>query len=239
MNKKNILKIEKFRALLALIVVTLACNIPNVRNMVEEAFLERCYPVDRAEYERAATELGLTPETPKYPEGAVYEVCYIEKSRANDVLTSVRMIEGYRPTEDEDANSSPAGTYIGDNLDIPPDWELVKGEFILYVAEDGTVSGSRIYIIKKETVGTTCVWRYENGHTSIINGYISGADGYVRVENDSYTISDASDCGGLNNHQTFESVCDEAQISISGDRLEINGGGSGDCGFVFTATKQK
>jgi len=132
----------------------------------------------------------------------------------------------------------PVGTYIGDNGGIPPDWELVEGEFIIEVAGDGTVSGSRIYIIKKESVGGTCTWRWENGHTTSISGYISGANGYVTVENDSYTISDSSDCGGSNNHQTFESVCDAAQITISGEQMEIHGDGSSGCGIVFTATKQ-
>jgi len=236
MSKTTILKVKKLLVLLALIIVTLACNLPDVRDMVEEAAFEKCYPADRATYERAAAELGQIPETPKYPEAAVYEVCFAGEERT-DEMTSERMSDGYGRTEDEDANSIPAGTYIGDNGEIPPDWELVEGEFIINVAEDGTVSGSRIYIIRRESVGPTCTWRWENGHTTIINGHVSGTAGYVTVENDSYTISDGSECGGSNNHQTFESVCDEAQITISGDQLEIIGDGSSNCGFVFSATK--
>ncbi len=115
---------------------------------------------------------------------------------------------------------------------------LLNDEFTVDVAKDGTVSGSRIYRIRKETVGTTCTWRWENGHSTTISGHVSGADGFVTVENDSYTISDGSNCDATNNHQKFESVCEKAQITISGDQLQINGDGSSDCGFVFKATKQ-
>jgi hypothetical protein len=51
-------------------------------------------------------------------------------------------LEDNEPIESEGKTNIPAGTYIGDNLEIPPDWELVEGEFIIDIAEDGTVSGS-------------------------------------------------------------------------------------------------
>jgi len=85
-----------------------------------------------------------------------------------------------------------------------------------------------------ETVGTTCTWRRENGHSTSFSGHISD----VTIENESYTISDSSDCGGSNIHKTYESVCDDAQITISGEQMEISGDGSSNCGFVFKATKQ-
>ncbi len=238
MSKETIMNMKKLLVLLALIVVTLACSIPFMQGELEEAVIEKCYPVDQAVYEKSARELGQIPKTAEYPEYAVYEVCYFGKKRTDDNIISVRMSEGYRPTEAEGINSLYAGTYIGENLEVPPDWELVEGEFILKVTEDGTVSGSRIYRIRKETVGTTCTWRWENGHTTNISGHISGADGFVTVENDSYTISDGSNCDATNNHQKFESVCEKAQITISGDQLQINGDGSSDCGFVYKATKQ-
>lgn len=43
---------------LALAAAAMACNIEAVGQMVLEAYDETCYRVDRAEYERAATELG-------------------------------------------------------------------------------------------------------------------------------------------------------------------------------------
>jgi len=98
---------------LALAAAAMACNIEAVGQMVLEAYDETCYRVDRAEYERAATELGQVPETPKYPELVIYEVCYfIDKDRRllqdDPVLSSVRMSEGYRPEESDPAASQPA-----------------------------------------------------------------------------------------------------------------------------------
>lgn len=233
MIKITILQIKKSFVLFALMIVMLACNLP----VIQDADSENCLPVDRETYERAAAELGQIPETPNYPEGAIYEICFGSEEEAEKII-SVRVTESYRPAEDEDAKSGPAGTYIGENLETPPDWELVEAEFFINIAEDGTVSGSRIYKIRRESVGPTCTWRWENGHTTIISGHISGAEGDVRVETDSYTLSDGSECGGSNNHETFESVCDQARITVSGDHLEILGDGSSDCGFVFKATKQ-
>lgn len=252
MRKFSDTKINIFIFILVLIAAAIACNYPDAAEVIAEAAIEKCETVSRDTYVIAAKSLGQTPETPSDPESAVYEVCY-QFNNPNPV--SARMYGGNKPEEAPDASPEentqqgesesegksepvPAGTYIGDNLETPPDWELVEGEFIIEIAEDGTVSGSRIFTIKKESVGPTCTWRWENGHTTIISGHISGANGYVTVENDSYTISDSSDCGGSNNHQTFESVCDRAQITISGEQMEINGDGSSGCGFVFTATRQ-
>ncbi len=237
MRKTTRLGIKGILVFLVLISVSLACSIPDVKDLVEEEVFGKCYRVDQATYEDAARELGQTPKTPKYPEYAVFEACYAGEDR-QDELVSVRMSEGYRPTEAEGANSLIAGSYIGENLEVPPSWQLVKAEFIIDVGENGAVSGSRTFIVRDETVGPTCTWRWENGHNTIISGQISGAAGFVTVKNDSYTISDGSNCGATNNHQTFESVCEKAQITITGDRLEITGDGSSDCGFVYKATKQ-
>jgi hypothetical protein len=247
MRKLSDPKISIF--ILVLIASAIACNFPDATEVIIEAAMEKCETVSRDRYVIAAKSLGQTPEIPSDPESAVYEVCY---QFNNPSPVSARMYGGNK--QEEEAPDGPseenkqqvegvsatvlAGTYIGDNLDIPPDWELVESEFIIEIAEDGTVSGSRIYIIEKDSVGTTCTWHWENGHTTNISGHISGANGNVTVENESYTISDSSDCGGSNNHKTFESVCDDAQITIFGQHMEINGDGSSDCGFVFTATKQ-
>ena len=255
MRKFSDTKIKIFIFILVLIAASIACIFPDAVEVIVEAATEKCETVSRDTYEIAAKTLGQTPETPSDPESVVYEVCY-QFNNPNPV--SAQMHGGNKQEEAPDtppedisqqgegesegkSEPVPAGTYIGDNLEVPSDWELVEGEFIIEVAEDGTVSGFRIFIIKKESVGPTCTTHWENGHTTIITGHISGANGYVTVENDSYTIWDSSDCGGANNHKTFESVCDGAQITISGEQMEINstnGDGNSGCGFVYTATKQ-
>ena len=171
------------------------------------------------------------------PEGSIDGWCRYPDNEQ----TQQREGSGKKKGDEPDAppeEQVPVGTYIGDNGEIPPDWELVEAEFTIEVAEDGTIEGSRIYVIKMDSVGATCTWRRENGHATSISGHMTGANGTATVENESYTVSDSSECGGSNNHDTFESVCDEAQIAVSGEQMEISGGGSPDCGFVFTATRQ-
>jgi len=242
MNNVFVQKVQIYIMILALVTASIACKfLGNISKEMGDFIggdVEDCYSVDRDEYEYEAARLGVATEIPKYPESAVYEVCTIDME-----TSSIRMHEGYGSednelTENVGNDSIPAGTYIGDNGEIPPDWELVEDEFIIEVAEDGTVSGSRIYIIKLETVGTTCTWHRENGHSTRFSGHISGASGYITIENESYTISDSSDCGGSNIHKTYQSVCADAQITISGEHMEITGDGSSDCGFVFTAIKK-
>lgn len=102
---------------LALTAAAMACSIGAVGETVREAYKEKCYKVDRAEYERAAAELGQAPKTPNYPELVTYEVCY---RNDGDDLSSVRMSEGYRPEESEPATSQPADVKPTKDL-APPD----------------------------------------------------------------------------------------------------------------------
>ena len=210
-------KCLRMLAFLMLLLSTLACNLSSD-------------DVDFAVCERTGGEWVV-------PEDSIEGWCRYP----DDEQTQQREGSGKKKGDEPDAPPEqlvPAGTYVGDNGEVPPDWELVEGEFIIEVAEDGTVTGSRIYVIKKESVGATCTWRRENGHTTSISGLMTGANGNVTVENESYTVSDSSDCGGSNIHRTFESVCDAAEITVSGEQMEISGDGSSDCGFVFTATKE-
>jgi hypothetical protein len=76
-----------------------------------------------------------------------------------------------------------------------------------------------------------------NGHTTLISGYIYGSEGLVSVETEAFTLSDYSDCGGLNSYKTYEFYCEVAQITVSGNQLEIRGDGSEGCSFVYKVTK--
>jgi len=252
MNRTSFFKFGKFLLPPVLLLLTLACNAPDVQQMVMEAVFWKCYPVDRAAYERAAAELGQTPETPERPEYATYEVC-VSGGDPENTVKAVRMSEGYAPSAAEQGSSpaadqegpsaaalgssSAAGAWTGENIETPPDWELVEAEFTIQVAEDGTVTGTRTFVISKDSNGPTCNWHWENGHFTTFSGHIAGTEGIVTIANESYTVSDDSDCGGSRNQQTFESVCETAQITISGSTMEISGDGSEDCGFVFTAHK--
>ena len=245
---RHILSSKRLLALLILIVFlfpSLACRVIDALQVIISSATEKCRTVSRAAYETASYKLGQVPETPEDPEAVAYQVCYVEGQ-----VVSARMVASYAtdlddpadlPENDpgEDTTSSIlAGTYIGDFWDVPPSWELVVAEFIIIVADDGTVTGTKKYQNERVDPGPNCKPRWENGHTTTINGLISGSSGFAFVRTDSYTIWDMSDCGGVNSHNTFESVCDTAQITITGNQMEIRGDGSEGCGFVYTATKQ-
>lgn len=133
------------------------------------------------------------------------------------------------------------GTYTVDEGETPPGWYLVESEFTINVAEDGTVSGFRTYIIRKETVGAICTFYYENGHEATIYGQLFGANGFITIETKSHTISDSSECDGPNSQKTYEAVCPDMQIAITTGTMEISpaeGNQDGNCGLVFIAHKQ-
>lgn len=251
MRQTAILKLKHCLAPLALLISALACNYPDAAQVFVSAALEECYSVNRERYENAAAELGQEPETPQYPETAGYEVCYMDEQ-----LASVRMSDGYGPDEEQavaaevevapeaDAGAgtgttivSAAGTYIGEELEIPPSWELVIQEFTIEIAEDGAVSGFKVYEIRRASLDSSCNVYWGNGHTTLISGYIYGSEGLVSVETEAFVLSDFSDCGGLYSYKTYESYCEVAQITVSGNQLEIHGDGSEGCGFVYKATK--
>jgi hypothetical protein len=134
MNKYPIPKIGLPVSFILLLGSMLACNFPI-------GIVSDCEVVDREEYIMSAQQLGETPETPKYPDGAVYKVCYTDQQ-----LTSVRMTDGEKPDEEV-----PVGTYTGESsfhtlLDNDVDnsfLEPVCTENIVrvVVGSDGTVNG--------------------------------------------------------------------------------------------------
>jgi len=245
---KNIFRRHKTHCLIllfSLLVPSMACRVIDALQVMVKAATENCRTVSRAVYERASYDLGQEPKTPENPEAVVYQVCY-----GDGKPVSAKMVAGYQSEIDEAAeppeniaeeamiSSIPAGTYMGDLNEVPPSWNMLKNEFIIEVAEDGAVSGTKNYQIERESADSNCTARWENGHTTIINGYLSGSTGLVYVQTDSYTIWDMTDCGGVYSHNTYESECDAALITISGGQMEISGGGSEGCGFNFKATKQ-
>jgi hypothetical protein len=139
MKKLSTLKIKILINILALTAATLACNFSGVKDMVEEAIqeevYEKCAPVDRAEYERAAAELGIAPETPINPEYAVYEVCYINDN-GHEVVRSIRMSEGYRPEDPEDNTSVVQNEGAVDICKLLP----VDGSMVTMAAKDSCVA---------------------------------------------------------------------------------------------------
>lgn len=153
MNKLSSLKIQIFGSILALIAASIACNSPDVADAVVQVVIEKCFPVNRSQYESYAVQLGQTPETPMYPESVVYEVCYKDWERTqNPRVTSIRMTDGNSPEDNEqrdseENNSIPAGTYIG-AIDYPKSWseyikgESTKNEVSIQILDDGTVEGS-------------------------------------------------------------------------------------------------
>jgi hypothetical protein len=232
--------------LLIFFIVSIACRTPDAIQVIINSAINNCRNVSRTAYEKASYKLGQIPETPEDEETAVYQICY-----ADGQIVSAKMFAGYKSEEDEavdpptkimegaNTSSNTAGTYLGEFWEVPPSWELVIAEFIIVVAEDGTVSGTKKYQIERVSADYNCTTRWENGHTTLINGHlIDGTNGLVSVQTDAYTIWDSSDCGGVNSHNTHESVCDVAQITISGNKMEIRGDGSEGCGFNYSATRQ-
>lgn len=245
---------------LALATAVMACSIEEVGRTAGEAYHEKCYKVDRPDYERAAAEVGQTPRTPKNPDLAIYEVCYYNDE---DRVTSVRMSEGYRPEESEPATSQPAevkptkdlapqnspariipaGTYRGQ---FP--WNansistLVENEITLVVSSSGEVSGeaqlkSNHTDSHNTSGGGKCTSYYESWTTYTLNGQVAGLDeksitvGVARSE-----ISDWSNCGRDINRREEACTC-QASIRYDDELITITCGTGSDCGAYLTAKK--
>lgn len=242
---------------------SVACRIFEIVRLVGEVAEQSCSPISRAEYEYYAERLGETPKTPKYPESAGYEVCEIKNIHDEWEVVSVRMSEGYR---DEDENSEPAkservedneeygeedekgepniaGTYIG--VFPPPryeDWYRAEEEYIINIAEDGTVSGSVIVVTKSDVVTGNCTTHSEYNSRSTISGHISGTSGVVTVTTFEFNYTDTTNCvAGSFISTTKDVVCDASKITISGNQLTVFAESSDPsitCGNVFVATKE-
>ena len=78
MSKLPALKIKIFWVILALMTASIACNYPDATAAIVESAGESCFAVNHSEYESAAAELGQTAKTPKYPEGAIYDLDFAQ-----------------------------------------------------------------------------------------------------------------------------------------------------------------
>lgn len=220
-------KIKWFIAFLPLIIASVACNIVDILNVGLSAFQERCAEVSREEYVSLAESLGETPKTPQHPESAVYEACY-----NNSGLKSVRMSEGYKEDEEQvKSDLNPAGTYIFEGYvnDEPPpggdDWEYqLESDFTILVADDGTVTGFRIYLLSVDDIREGCATRNEQGITTNVSGFLDGHQGYVILENKRWNFHEyhGSECGdGKDYFRDEEDVC-EAIVTISGNQMDVS-----------------
>jgi len=241
---------------LALAAAVLACNIGV--EMVQEWLTETCNPVDRDRYERAAAELGQVPETPDYPEGAVYEVCFNNKFE----LTSVRMSEGYRPTEGEGANDGsqsnpdsnpdlslpagtvPAGTYTGQFIWGPEYiYTLLGNEINISISPNGTVSGTALFHYnhseerqaRPSAGGGQCTYYYEFSEAYVVSGQIAGDyDQPVQVALTLFEISNNSTCG-FDDKRRDESCTCQGMLTVRDGQLTITCGTGDPCGAYLTA----
>ncbi len=252
--------------LLGLIAASIACKIPDVRDMVEEAITEKCTPVDRATYERAAAELSRTPQTPNFPESAVYEVC-TNMDDEQGGYTSIRMTNDYPPgenaategsgtlpkdadstkgdkeqNESEQIRSFPAGTYAGKFPGNFPEYYQVTNEINLIVSENGSLSGSAIlkssYTMTHNTSsGGQCTSYHEFSTSYAVSGQVKDAwTKTARVDKTLNEITDRSNCGRENTRRDETCTC-EASAEIKDGVLTITCGYSVDCGAYLTAAK--
>lgn len=253
---KGSLVFSLFIPMLALTAAAMACSIGAVGETVREAYKEKCYKVDRAEYERAAAELGQAPKTPNYPELVTYEVCY---RNDGDDLSSVRMSEGYRPEESEPATSQPAevkptkdlappnspartipaGTYRGQ---IP--WnasattsKLVENEITIVVSSSGQVSGEARFKYNNRSGGGKCTSYYEFWETYTLSGQVAGLDDKsITVEVALSEISDWSNCGRDIKRREETCTC-PASIRYEEGMITVTCGTGSDCGAYLTVKK--
>ena len=152
MKTLSISKIRITLFFLALVGPILACQSP--------AFGSECEEVNRSLYEQEARVLGEVPETPEFPEGAVYKVCYTDGQ-----LTSVQMKDGKKPDEEDltlpdtdsgeekqDGEDDLIATYRGTS-EIPSfqqevlSYTIDENQTTLYVYESGKVTGEQVVII--------------------------------------------------------------------------------------------
>jgi hypothetical protein len=197
-------KVKILFFLLVLIGMSLACNYPDATGAIVEAAVEQCFTVDRSKYENYADQLGQVPETPKYPESAVYEACFIDRE-----LSLVRMSDGYRSEEDENDGSIPAGTYEGTITDTKMatrglvEWEVQgsveSNEITIIVANDGTVSGSFIYVktgnilFSDDSHGITCTDSNDQSFIGEATGQLTNNTGRIVFEIQHTIVSKLTD----------------------------------------------
>jgi hypothetical protein len=141
-------------------------------------------------------------------------------------------------------NNIPVGTYIYKVFvnDVPPpggdDWEYeLESEFTISVANDGSVTGSKIYRIWVDSVSTTgCATRSEEGLTTNVSGFLEGNQGNAKLENKHWVFWEyhGEECGdGKDYSKDEEDVC-EAIITVTGNQMEVSCQGQ----VIYTLTKE-
>lgn len=177
MSKKPGLSIEITFSVAAIAIAILACNF-------RTGLYTECEEVDRDYYEQTALRLKVTPETPKYPDGAVYRICFTDNE-----LSSVRMTDGEKPDEDE--NRVPAGTYLGeatfyktlqDNTDfLPP--TCTENIVRIVIRTDGSAQGEvrSICSSNSDTDSEDMVQTHHSNVTGVIQGEPLNAGGQLSI----------------------------------------------------------
>jgi len=228
MKKRSVINIKIFLFLMVLIGASLACNYKNqdAIQLIAKAAMEKCFTVNRDQYERSAAELGQTPETPKYPDSAIYEVCQIQGQPS-----SVRMIDGKNTADQvsEDKNKIPVGTYKPlKNAEPPPSkkdvWDYFETDFTITVADDGTVTGFRIYKYWVDSSIPGCAARDGQDLTTNVNGFLEGNQGTVTLEYKNYSYREFSgeECGeGIHIFRDDEETAVDVTIIVTGNQMDI------------------
>jgi len=252
MTKLFIQKNQIFLFILVLITASIACNaLYNPEGLVkdvEESIgwasedTEECYSTDRDEYEVKAGMLGQTPEIPKYPESAVYEVCYVDSE-----VSSIRMADGEALEDNESTgntgnDSIPAGTYTGEfyfNEDHSDITTLMTNEINVHISNSGIVNGSAN--LQFNNTSTTnnpelCTHYFEKGTSYTISGQINGVNREtVDVQKSINQIISHSPCGEY--IRTDQECSCEGVLTVSEGELKIRCGSDSDCNVVLFAEK--
>ena len=232
MNKSPVQKIQKTIFMLSIIFASIACRFPDAVKTIVESAVEDCSIVSRDVYEISAVQLGQTPETPKYPESAVYEVCFINRE-----VSSVRMSDGNR-SEDKDGGTIPTGTYKGSIEDTEWNQEyglytpevpgtIDENEVIIHIAEDGTVTGSLKYmangtILMSDTShGITCTVFNDRSYDGEASGQIFESTGEIIFEGEEqHVISHSEGCStGATEKTTAQDFKIHVQVEIKNEAM--------------------
>jgi hypothetical protein len=234
MRKYSIPKIEISLFFLVLLVSIIACNFPGLP-------ISDCEVVDRTEYEESARLLGQTPEIPKYPAGAKYEVCYTDGQ-----LTSVRMTDGKKSDEE---TTIPVGTYSGESNFYTTLENDVENSYLapvctentiqVVIGSDGVAQGeiSSICYAKQDTDNEEMQMTHHSDVTGVIQGQLLDNAGQLSVVYTwhSYITSPQWETPSLDNTVDFEFLYN---VNVSNDVMTFTPAGEVEDYYTFELTKQ-
>jgi len=203
MRKQSVLKVKIYLFFLTLMMVFMACQ-------TYTGLYTECEEVDRDYYEVMARHVGQTPEIPKYPDGAVYKVCYTDGE-----ITSVQMKDGEKPDEQD---LIPAGTYTGESsfhTTLDDDWDgnhlepvCTANTIQVVVGSDGTAQGEirSICYVSQDSDSEEMGMTHHSEVTGVIQGELLGKEGQLTISYTwhSYITSPQWETSSLD--QTVESV---------------------------------